>query len=241
MVTLPHDKFEALAGASRDRLYPKLRGVHPNAVQAGIAPTSASTCVDCGRAIPKGQMRWGIRYGGNPLPLPVVPLYGHMPMVMWCHGPTSSSTNTTTSTKATTGGAFCGVALVRLEEKHSDPASEGWLCAAARTCHVCSDGPDAAKDSATCGSNLRVLCGGRMGERGKLREHAFHIQCWKDCLVKGSANFNREDKQALESALQHPEAQWRRHSKTSAVFDEVLAYQDLTRDEQALVRHELDL
>lgn len=80
-----------------------------------------------------------------------------------------------------------------------------------------------------------------MGEHGKLREHAFHIQCWKDCLVQGSVNFSREHKQALESALLHPEAQWRRHSKTSAVFDEVLTYQDLTRDERALVKHELAL
>jgi hypothetical protein len=203
----------------------------------GIAPTSASTCVDCGRPIHKGEMRWGIKYGGNPLPLPVVPLYGHMPMVMWCHGPSLLSASASTSTPAK--GGFCGLAFVRIQDQHADPNSEAWICDASRTCHICSDAPDDTIDS----SNLRVLCGGSIGERGKIREHAFHIQCWKACLVKGSANFNHEQRQRLEAAMNHPESpkQWKRNSKSSAVFGQVLAYQDLTDEEKSAVRRELDL
>jgi hypothetical protein len=235
VVALPHAKLATLSDVVRDRLNPTLRGVHEDAIQVGIAPTSASTCVDCGRPIHKGEMRWGIKYGGNPLPLPVVPLYGHMPMVMWCHGPSSSST--------LAKGGFCGLALVRIQDHHSDSTSEAWVCDASRTCHICSDAPDDDTSSSIDGNHLRVLCGGSIGERGKIREHAFHIQCWKSCLIKGSANFNHEQRQLLESAMNHPESpkQWKRHSTSSAVFDKVLAYQDLSDEEKAAVRRELDL
>jgi hypothetical protein len=229
-VLLPHAKLATLSNVVRDRLNPALRGIHPDAIQVGIAPTSASTCVDCGRPIHKGEVRWGIKYGGNPLPVPVVPLYGHMPMIMWCHGPSS--------TPAAKGG-FCGLAYVRIQDQHSDPTSEAWICDASRTCHICSDSPDDTSSN----NNLRVLCGGSIGERGKIREHAFHIQCWKSCLIKGSQSFNPEQRQLLESAVNHPERpkQWKRHSKSSAVFGKVLTFQDLTHEEKAAVRRELDL
>jgi hypothetical protein len=49
------------------RLDPKLRGIHADAIQVNrAAPTSASTCVDCGHKIKAHSPRWGIKYAGNP-------------------------------------------------------------------------------------------------------------------------------------------------------------------------------
>lgn len=96
---------------------PKERGVHKDAIQAGIAPSRASACVACDNKIDKHGARWGIKYAGNPLSIPVLPLYGSHPMVQWCHA----------------GG--CGLAFTR----YSDMTT---LSPAARTCHACQDAPD---------------------------------------------------------------------------------------------------
>ena len=64
---------------------PKHRGIHKDAIQAGRAPTGASTCIACDRKIEGNHPRWGIKYAGNPLSIPVLPLYGSHPMVQWCH------------------------------------------------------------------------------------------------------------------------------------------------------------
>mmetsp|Transcript_2157 Transcript_2157/g.5153 ORF Transcript_2157/g.5153 Transcript_2157/m.5153 type:complete len:211 (+) Transcript_2157:78-710(+) len=102
----------------RRRCDPSSRGVHPDALRFGVAPSSASTCVDCGCIILKGSARWGVAYAGNPLPERVVPLYGSHPMVMWCH-------------------ARCGLAYYKLPND---------ACPAARTCHMCEDVPDPERD-----------------------------------------------------------------------------------------------
>jgi len=98
------------------RCNPKQRGIHPNAIQAGRAPTSAASCVDCGKTILKGDPRWGIQYAGNPLPSePVLPLYGSHPMYLWNH-------------------AHCGLAYTVLTSEQGE---------ATRTCHACEDVPSA--------------------------------------------------------------------------------------------------
>jgi hypothetical protein len=94
---------------------PDHRGIHEDAIRVGRAPTSASTCVACDKRIEKDSPRWGLKYGGNPLTIPVLPLYGSNPMVLWCH-------------------PACGLSYVR----YSDLPSEA---AAARTCHACQDSP----------------------------------------------------------------------------------------------------
>ena len=96
---------------------PKQRGIHKDAIQAGIAPSGASACVACYNKIDKHGARWGIKYAGNPLSIPVLPLYGSLPMVQWCHA------------------GVCGLAFTR----YSDMAD---LSPAARTCHACQDAPD---------------------------------------------------------------------------------------------------
>lgn len=102
-----------------DRCDPASRGVHHDALQFGTAPTSGATCVDCGKIITKGSVRWGVKYAGNPLPVPVIPLYGSHPMVMWCH-------------------ANCGLTYCKLLPDSA--------CVAATTCHLCQDKPDLKKD-----------------------------------------------------------------------------------------------
>lgn len=93
---------------------PRVRGIHRDAIMAEAhSPSSRATCVDCKKRIQKGAPRWGIKYAGNPLSIPVIPLYGSHPMYMWCH-------------------AKCGVAFQRME-----PAMhEAW-----KTCHACEDCP----------------------------------------------------------------------------------------------------
>ena len=98
-----------------DRQDPKIRGIHHDAIQVGTAPTGASACVACKKKIEKNSVRWGVKYAGNPLPIPVVPLYGSHPMVMWCH-------------------KSCGLAYVRFSDL---PA-----ISSARTCHACQNEPD---------------------------------------------------------------------------------------------------
>jgi len=96
-----------------DRIDPKSRGIHPDAIRVGVAPTSRATCVDCGKKIIENTARSGIKYAGNPID-GVIPLYGSHPMVMWCH-------------------PGCGLAFSRLQDLKSE---------AARTCHLCQDTPD---------------------------------------------------------------------------------------------------
>ena len=136
-----------------DRANPKVRGIHPDAVQAAISPSSRSECVDCGRLIPKGSARWGIKYTGNPLlGVPVVPLYGSHPMVMWCH-------------------PECGLKYQRQSNIDENDAS--------RTCHLCSDTPELDSDGQQ--NIVKFLCGGQAKGK-KIRSHAFHIGCWKNAI-----------------------------------------------------------
>lgn len=138
------------------RANPKQRGIHRDAIQAGVAPTSASTCIACDQKIERHAARWGIKYAGNPLNIPVLPLYGSHPMVQWCHA----------------GG--CGLAFVRFNETISQSP-------AARTCHACQDAPD---ESTTEKDPLRLLCGAPSKGK-KIRHHVFHISCWIRCIQEG--------------------------------------------------------
>jgi len=135
---------------------PKHRGIHKDAIQAGRAPTGASTCIACDRKIEGNHPRWGIKYAGNPLSIPVLPLYGSHPMVQWCHA----------------GG--CGLAFLR----YKDLASEA---PAARTCHACQDTPD----KATTKNSVRLLCGASPKGK-KIRHHVFHISCWIKSIQNSS-------------------------------------------------------
>jgi hypothetical protein len=113
-----------------ERCDPKRRGIHPDdALMVGMAPTSASTCVDCHTKIVQGSIRFGIKYAGNPLPnIPVIPLYGThpVPMYMWCHAGTGDTT--TTGTSSQNRRLPCGLSYCRLSKTMSD---------AERTCHAC--------------------------------------------------------------------------------------------------------
>ena len=181
-------KPKVLSSIQQDRLNPKVRGIHPDAIQANISPSSRAACVDCGKSIPQGAPRWGIKYGGNPLALDVIPLYGTHPMVMYCHA----------------GG--CGLSYVKLNND---------LCDAARTCHYCSDAPDETEPP------IKLLCGGSPNEQHKIRQHAFHIQCWKDAILK--SELSDDDKKKI--LIDFKQIGKRRR----------LAWKDLTEPEQAFV------
>lgn len=143
-----------------ERLDPKLRGIHKDAIHAERATSSRAECVDCARLIGKDEPRWGVRYAGNPLSMPVIPLYGTFPikMYMWCH-------------------AGCGLSFIRLTKEMPE---------AARVCHYCSDTPD--------DSGLRLLCGGKP-KGTKIRQHAFHVRCWKDAIE--ASGLDEEAKKAI--------------------------------------------
>ena len=111
-------KKTSIPSNSQARLDPSERGIHEDAIQAGRAPTSASTCIACRKSIQRGSPRWGIKYAGNPLPQEaVIPLYGSHPMAMWCHA------------------GKCGLELVRITppQMMDTPATA--------TCHACQDQP----------------------------------------------------------------------------------------------------
>ena len=151
----------------QQRIDPRHRGIHDDAIQAGKAPTGAASCVACDKRIDKNQPRWGIKYAGNPLPatIPVIPLYGSHPMVMWCHG----------------GSGCCGLAFVRYRDMESEAP-------AVRTCHACQDAPDEHETSNTDNkhNSIRLLCGGSPKGR-KIRHHVFHISCWIRSIQKSAA------------------------------------------------------
>ena len=95
-----------------DRCDPRFRGIHRDAIRAEAhSPSSRATCIDCNQLIPKDAPRWGIKYAGNSLSIPVIPLYGSHPMYMWCH-------------------AKCGLAFQRMRPE---------MPAASKTCHACQD------------------------------------------------------------------------------------------------------
>jgi len=156
----PTPKRSGKAASHSERTDPKHRGIHSDALQTGRAPTSAASCVACDTSIPKGSARWGLKYAGNPLLVPVLPLYGSHPMVQWCHG-----------------GNCCGLAFRRFADMNDDPP-------AARTCHACQDAPDDANDDNTHQS-IRLLCGG-VPKGKKIRHHVFHISCWLRAIAKDS-------------------------------------------------------
>lgn len=187
--TSANKKPKTLSSIQQDRLNPKLRGIHPDAIQANLAPSSRAACVDCGKSIAQSAPRWGIKYGGNPLAVDVIPLYGTHPMVMYLHA----------------GG--CGLSFVRLE---SD------LCEAARTCHYCSDEPDETEPP------VKLLCGGAPNQQHKIRQHAFHIRCWREAIIKSDL-----DEDAKKTIL----IDYRDIGKKRG-----LAWKDLTKEEQSYVR-----
>jgi len=160
----PKRSRKAAAVPSSERTDPGHRGIHSDAISTGRAPTSAASCVACDTSIPKGSARWGLKYAGNPLPIPVLPLYGSHPMVQWCHGSSSSS--------------CCGLAFRRFADMNDDPP-------AARTCHACQDGPDDANDATSTNQGIRLLCGG-VPKGKKIRHHVFHIGCWLRAIAKDS-------------------------------------------------------
>jgi hypothetical protein len=107
-----------------DRCDPRVRGIHRDAIRAEAhTPSSHATCVDCKKRIQKGAPRWGIKYAGNPLAIPVIPLYGCHPMYMWCH-------------------AKCGLAFQRMEPDMHE---------ASKTCHACQDCPSKEGLRLLCG------------------------------------------------------------------------------------------
>ena len=165
-------KRKVTAPSMEERADPQRRGVHPDGIQAGISSSSRAECVDCGASIAKGLPRWGIKYAGNPLTgigADVIPLYGSHPMVMWCHA----------------GG--CGLRYQRASccSSSSD---------AARTCHLCSDTPD-NDNGDNSNPQIKLLCGGTVKGK-KIRQHAFHIQCWKDAIQRAST-LDGEDKRSI--------------------------------------------
>jgi hypothetical protein len=150
--------------------------------------------VSCNKTIDKGQVRWGIKYGGNLLAQPVLPLYGTHPMVMWCHA----------------GG--CGLAFVRLSSE---------MPQAARTCHACSDVPDE--------SGVRLLCGGDQ-QNNKVRQHAFHISCWRRAILESNITDTEKNK-CLNIEVE-----------TIGIKRRLgLSFADLTDSEKAIVRQEFNI
>lgn len=134
------------------------RGIHPDAIQVfGGAATKAgqrATCIACDKRIEKGSARWGMKYAGRPLPIPVIPMHRPEPrVVLWCHP----------------GG--CGLNYVRYSDLPKIPA--------ARTCHACQDSPDNDMKNRP----IRLLCGGPPSDKVPVRHHAFHISCWRKAIL----------------------------------------------------------
>jgi hypothetical protein len=71
--------------------------------------------------------------------------------------------------------AGCGL-LAFIDMKAA--SSTDTLSAAARTCHACEDAPSSV--------GLRLLCGGS-SKGNKIRQHAFHLECWKKAIMEGCA------------------------------------------------------
>lgn len=204
----------------KDRIDPKRRGIHPDAIQVGRAPSRAATCISCGHRIEKRSARWGIKYAGNPLPVPVIPLYGQNPMVLWCHP----------------GG--CGLTYVRYSDLPKD-------ISAARTCHACQDAPDEqdppldSNNATTTHRSIRLLCGGPPNSNGKIRQHAFHISCWRKAITSSDHDLATE---LYVSPLIGSKTRKRKNEGEimNAVASE-LSWTDLTGPEREQVHEEYQL
>ena len=220
--------------AAAQRLDPHYRGIHSDAIQAGYAPTSGSTCVDCHQRIVKGDIRWGIKYGGNPLPLPVLPLYGTHPMVLWCH----ANCGRTFYVRRRRSSYRDNDSHNDNDYNHNTELEPSYLSsAAARTCHACSDVPDVDDPSSEGSWMVKLWCGGLPGERGKIRSHAFHVSCWKQSIER-SLSLDDDGKHQLLCV--HPSelaAQHRRRAPPAGV----VAWADLTSTEQDHVVQDLGL
>jgi hypothetical protein len=203
-----------------ERCDPKRRGIHPDdALMVGMAPTSASTCVDCHTKIVQGSIRFGIKYAGNPLPnIPVIPLYGThpVPMYMWCHAGTGDTT--TTGTSSQNRRLPCGLSYCRLSKTMSD---------AERTCHACQDLPSPV-------GSIRLLCGGPPKGK-KICRHAFHIQCWIQTISRASIS-----ETAKQQLLSIPIESIGTTNKRRRITDDdmPLSWNDLLAHEQEQVRHD---
>jgi len=220
-----------------ERTEPRHRGIHTDAIVAGRAPTSASSCVACRNKILKHDPRWGLKYAGNPLGIPVVPLYGSHPMVMWlCCSPNHNSNNSNNNN----GG--CGLAYAR----YTDMASEA---PAVRTCHACQDSPDdtttttttAVDDSHSSRNNVRLLCGAPP-KGPKIRRHVFHISCWIRSIQQSSS----DDPSICESLLVDPSIIGTQQTTTNCSNGNSnstlcgISWDDLSPHEQKLVRKDFE-
>ena len=194
------------------RLDPKVRGIIDDAIHADLAPTSRSTCVACDTFIGKDEARWGIRYAGNPLPgkIPVIPLYGTHPVPMYMW----------------CHGGGCGLSYVRI-----DPNDPGRWPPAARVCHYCSDTPEE--------NGLRLLCGGKP-KGTKIRQHAFHIHCWKKALIRAKeSSCSSLDEKGLQEVLIRPEKIGMLSTRKKSIGVQCaqggIGWNDLTESEKAFV------
>lgn len=85
---------------------------------------------------------------------------------------------------------------------------------ASRTCHACQDTPST--------DGLRLLCGGSTNQQGKIRQHAFHIECWLRAMI------HVNDESARNELVIAPSDIVSRNGG--------LSWSDLTADEQAMVQ-----
>mmetsp|Transcript_13282 Transcript_13282/g.15137 ORF Transcript_13282/g.15137 Transcript_13282/m.15137 type:complete len:210 (+) Transcript_13282:315-944(+) len=139
-----------------DRRDPEKRGIHPDAVCIERARSNRSKCNACWKKIEKDEVRWGLKYAGNPIiGEEVIPLYGSHPMYLYFH-------------------AHCGFAFDRLsllQEEH-----QTWF--AAQTCHLCGK----IEEDGSKSFDIRLRCGGgRLRYPAKSEEkilfHRFHVKC----------------------------------------------------------------
>jgi hypothetical protein len=116
-------------------------------------------CGACDQKIDKGTSpRWGIKYGGNPLSMPVLPLYGTHPMVApWYHA-----------------AAGCGASFVR----YSDLPPEHLV---ARTCQVPVKKAKMAQTMTTRGQRFASCVEDLPNQHGKIRQEGSN-----DCGARAS-------------------------------------------------------
>eukprot|EP00040_Diaphanoeca_grandis_P044314 m.270587 g.270587 ORF g.270587 m.270587 type:complete len:260 (+) comp90708_c0_seq1:253-1032(+) len=156
-VALKKQKADRQAQQKHSRRDPKVRGIHTDAIRFDYAPTSAATCQGCQKVITKGELRWGLKYGGNPIAEEhVIPLYGTHPMYMSFH-------------------RGCGFGFARYSAL--EKANPTWL--ATRTCHLCQTTPTRGT------TDLRLRLGGQRRTDKKVTFHAgFHLECVRNAFIK---------------------------------------------------------